>query len=67
MAVFRRDPCGIMCLIVTYAAVFYADYCLVQHVVVPTLSDRYFCSFLYNMRLFLRRLVIPVSAFIRLQ
>ena len=40
MAVFRKDPCGIFCILMTYGAVFYADYCLVEHVVVPTLSNR---------------------------
>ncbi|XP_031569323.1 palmitoyltransferase ZDHHC3-like isoform X2 [Actinia tenebrosa] len=39
MAVFRRDPCGICCIILTYSAVIYADYCIVNHVVIPTISD----------------------------
>ena len=30
MAVFRKDPCGFTCLIMTYAAVIYADYVVVR-------------------------------------
>ena len=40
MAVFQKDPCGVICLLMTYSAVLYADYCLVQHVIIPTLTDR---------------------------
>jgi len=40
MAVFRRDPCGVCCLVLTYSAVIYADYCIVNHVVIPTISER---------------------------
>lgn len=40
MAVFHKDPCGVICLLMTYSAVLYADYCLVQHVIIPTLTDR---------------------------
>lgn len=40
MAVFHKDPCGLICLFITYSAVFYADYCIVQHVVRPTLTER---------------------------
>ncbi|EDO38376.1 predicted protein, partial [Nematostella vectensis] len=39
MAVFRRDPCGVACIVFTYLCVFYADYCIVEHVIIPTLSD----------------------------
>ncbi|XP_027047703.1 palmitoyltransferase ZDHHC3-like [Pocillopora damicornis] len=39
MAVFHKDPCGLICLFITYSAVFYADYCIVQHVVRPTLTE----------------------------
>lgn len=41
MAVFHKDPCGLICLFFTYSAVLYADYCFVQHVVRPTLTERY--------------------------
>ena len=30
MAVFRKDPCGFTCVIMTYAAVIYADYVVVR-------------------------------------
>lgn len=40
MAVFHKDPCGVICLLMTYSAVLHADYCLVQHVIIPTLTDR---------------------------
>ncbi|XP_048588395.1 palmitoyltransferase ZDHHC3 [Nematostella vectensis] len=39
MAVFRRDPCGVACIVFTYLCVIYADYCIVEHVIIPTLSD----------------------------
>jgi hypothetical protein len=38
---FVRDPCGIVCIIVTYVAVFYADYVIVQWVVLHTMQDRF--------------------------
>lgn len=41
MAVFRLDPCGIICIILTYIAVFYADYAVVEWMVIPTMSTRY--------------------------
>ena len=40
MVVFHKDPCGVICLLMTYSLVLYADYCFVQHVVIPTLTDR---------------------------
>lgn len=33
MVVFRKDPCGIVCLGMTYGAVLYADYVVVQWIV----------------------------------
>jgi hypothetical protein len=30
MAVFRKDPCGVTCLLMTYGAVLYADYVVVR-------------------------------------
>ena len=45
MAVFHKDPCGVICLLMTYSAVLYADYCLVQHVIIPTLTDRLVSEF----------------------
>ncbi|CAI9737262.1 palmitoyltransferase ZDHHC3-like [Octopus vulgaris] len=39
MAVFRSDPCGIVCLLITYGALLYADYAVVRHLVIPVMSD----------------------------
>ena len=39
MVVFRSDPCGIVCIIVTYSAILYADYVVVRHLVMPAMSD----------------------------
>lgn len=36
----RRDPCGVICLILTYFSVFYADYVVIQYVLIPTYSGR---------------------------
>lgn len=36
----RRDPCGVICLVLTYFSVFYADYVVVQYVLIPAYSDR---------------------------
>lgn len=36
----RRDPCGVICLILTYFSVLYADYVVVQYVLIPAYSDR---------------------------
>lgn len=38
---FVRDPCGIVCIIVTYIAVFYADYVVVRWIVLHTMQDRF--------------------------
>ena len=37
---FRRDPCGFICLLLTYFSVFYADYVVIQYVLIPAYSDR---------------------------
>ncbi|WAR05341.1 ZDHC3-like protein [Mya arenaria] len=39
MVVFRSDPCGICCIIITYGAVLYADYVVVRHLIIPAMSD----------------------------
>ncbi len=43
MAAFRcrRDPCGFVCLILTYFSVFYADYVVIQYVLIPAYSERW--------------------------
>ncbi|XP_077357623.1 palmitoyltransferase ZDHHC3 isoform X2 [Festucalex cinctus] len=40
----RRDPCGVICLILTYFSVFYADYVVVQYVLIPAYSGSVWCS-----------------------
>ncbi|KAG8191560.1 hypothetical protein JTE90_021165 [Oedothorax gibbosus] len=45
MAVFRLDPCGIICMILTYLAVFYADYAVVKWMVIPTMSTSLWGAF----------------------
>ncbi|KAK7471768.1 hypothetical protein BaRGS_00035590, partial [Batillaria attramentaria] len=39
MVVFRNDPCGVICIIITYGAVLYADYVIVRHLIIPSMSD----------------------------
>ncbi|CAK8679877.1 palmitoyltransferase ZDHHC3-like [Clavelina lepadiformis] len=36
--VFHKDPCGIFCILLTYALVIYADYVIMQHIIATTLS-----------------------------
>ncbi|XP_027018113.1 zf-DHHC domain-containing protein isoform X2 [Tachysurus fulvidraco] len=40
----RRDPCGFLCLILTYFSVFYADYVVIQYVLIPAYSGSVWCS-----------------------
>ncbi|XP_071574220.1 palmitoyltransferase ZDHHC3-like isoform X2 [Temnothorax nylanderi] len=42
---FVRDPCGIVCIIVTYMSVFYADYVVVRWIVLHTMQDSLWCPF----------------------
>lgn len=56
MAVFRSDPCGIICIIITYSAVFYADYVVIWHLVIPAMSTTLwgtFCVIVFNLIVFL--------------
>ncbi|KAM8899026.1 palmitoyltransferase ZDHHC3 isoform 2-T2 [Spinachia spinachia] len=39
-----RDPCGVICLVLTYFSVLYADYVVVQYVLIPAYSDSVWCS-----------------------
>lgn len=36
--IFRKDPCGITCLVMTYGAVMYADYVVVRWIVMQTMQ-----------------------------
>ncbi|XP_061525274.1 zf-DHHC domain-containing protein isoform X4 [Phycodurus eques] len=40
----RRDPCGVVCVFLTYFSVFYADYVVVQYVLIPAYSGSVWCS-----------------------
>ncbi|KAJ1527011.1 hypothetical protein ONE63_008555 [Megalurothrips usitatus] len=40
-----RDPCGIVCIILTYLAVFYADYVIVKWVILQTMQNSLWGSF----------------------
>ncbi|CAG7674134.1 unnamed protein product [Allacma fusca] len=45
MPVFRKDPCGIICVFVTYAAVFYADYVVTRWIILTSFYDSLWGSF----------------------
>lgn len=38
---FIRDPCGIVCLVITYGAVIYADYVVLRWIILQTMEARY--------------------------
>ncbi|CAN9509333.1 unnamed protein product [Ophioblennius macclurei] len=40
----RRDPCGVVCLVLTYFSVFYADYVVVHYVLIPAYSGSVWCT-----------------------
>lgn len=35
-----NDPCGIVCIIVTYLAIFYADYVVTRWIVLQSMPNR---------------------------
>ena len=41
MVVFRKDPCGFTCLLMTYAAVLYADYVVIRWIGEKNALKRY--------------------------
>ena len=45
MVVFRKDPCGFTCLLMTYAAVLYADYVVIRWIVMQSMPDSYWGLF----------------------
>ncbi len=45
MIVFRKDPCGITCLVMTYLAVFYADYVVVRWIILQSMPETYWGLF----------------------
>lgn len=44
---FIKDPCGIACIIVTYIAVFYADYVVIRWIILQTMQDRFYSCVYY--------------------
>gem|GEM_PF-6342652 len=40
MSIFVKDPCGIICIILTYLSIIYADYVVIKWVVLETMGDR---------------------------
>ncbi|XP_018028010.1 palmitoyltransferase ZDHHC3 [Hyalella azteca] len=38
MPIFRSDPCGIVCVILTYVALFYSDYVVINWIVLQTMQ-----------------------------
>ncbi|MGH0185086.1 UNVERIFIED_CONTAM: hypothetical protein FKN15_016877 [Acipenser sinensis] len=40
-----KDPCGLICLTVTYLSVSYADYVIIQYVLIPVYSDSFWSWF----------------------
>ncbi|XP_047130428.1 palmitoyltransferase ZDHHC3 isoform X1 [Hydra vulgaris] len=41
---FLKDPCGIICLLITYSSIIYADYVVLAEIVVPQHGDSKTCS-----------------------
>lgn len=53
---FVKDPCGILCILITYIAVFYADYVIIEWIVFQTMSDSLWGTFnvvMFNTLIFL--------------
>jgi hypothetical protein len=42
MAVCRRDPCGVFCILMTYGAVLYADYVVIRWIILQTMQGMSF-------------------------
>jgi len=45
MPVFRKDPCGIACVVFTYVAIFYSDYVVVNWIVLQTMRSSLWGAF----------------------
>ncbi|CAH1098692.1 unnamed protein product [Psylliodes chrysocephalus] len=53
---FVKDPCGVVCILITYMAVFYADYVIIKWVVLQTMLDSLWGTFnvvMFNTIIFL--------------
>ncbi|XP_005999387.1 zf-DHHC domain-containing protein [Latimeria chalumnae] len=56
MAACRRDPCGLVCILLTYLSVGYADYVIVKHILLPGYSGSIWCPFhavMFNLIVFM--------------
>ncbi|BES95086.1 unnamed protein product [Nesidiocoris tenuis] len=56
MSTIVKDPCGLICIPLTYVAVFYADYVVVRWVILQTMHDSLWAPFhavLFNTVIFL--------------
>ncbi|KAG5883404.1 hypothetical protein JTB14_031293 [Gonioctena quinquepunctata] len=42
---FVRDPCGVVCILITYGAVFYADYVVIKWVILQSMIDSLWGTF----------------------
>lgn len=38
---FVKDPCGIICVMITYLAVVYADYVVMRYIILQVFASRY--------------------------
>uniref|UniRef100_A0A1B6MPS2 Palmitoyltransferase n=1 Tax=Graphocephala atropunctata TaxID=36148 RepID=A0A1B6MPS2_9HEMI len=56
MSMFVKDPCGFICITLTYVAVFYADYVIIRWVIMQTMQDSLWAPFhvvLFNTVIFM--------------
>ncbi len=62
MVLVRKDPCGIVCLLMTYGAVVYADYVVVRWIVMQTMPESYWGIFhIFNFNLIIIMLFMSHS------
>ncbi|XP_043915392.1 palmitoyltransferase ZDHHC3-like, partial [Protopterus annectens] len=53
---FRRDPCGLLCMVLTYMSVSYADYVILGHILLPVYSNSIWCplhAVVFNLLIFM--------------
>jgi hypothetical protein len=58
MPIFVRDPCGIVCILLTYVAVLYADYVVIRWIILQTMQNRY--NLQYGYPIFVENLRCPI-------
>jgi hypothetical protein len=49
---FRKDPCGIVCIVLTYAMLLHCLYVFLFVIIIPLLNDRLDFYFIYNKFIF---------------